>query len=185
MKLILKLFLFLMCSFYITSSFSWQRGISIAYGSGNEIDQNYRNRGVIIAGKLFKFPKIDDTLIATLDVSASEFHATTDHDKLLRTISIGIAPRAYFAPPECYVVKPYLGTSLGPCYLSAKRFGTREQGAHLAFQITLESGVEIDLDKRSSLDLNLRLIHFCNAGIFDPNEAINLFPTFGIGYLFG
>lgn len=182
-KLLIYLLGFMTLGYAIHAQ-AWQHGLSIGYGSGKEINESYRNNGIQIAGKLYKFPKIDETLIATIDVSASEFHAATPNNKLLRTAAISIAPRAYFAPPEYHCIRPYLQTSLGLAYLSTRKFGNRAQGSNAAFQITLESGIEVEIQKQT-WDFNLRLVHYCNAGLFDPNDAINVFPMFSIGYLFG
>lgn len=169
--------------FIAINAFAFQHEIAIGYGDGQEVEENYRNHGIVLNAKLYVFPKIDDTLYASIDGTLANIHAETKEYNQLTTIAIALAMRAYFVNPLCYRLRPYLQASFGPSYLSSKQLGERSQGAHFAFQTTLEFGTEIGNEKHS-VDLNIRMIHYCNAGIFHPNEGINLTPVFSIGYQF-
>ncbi|OGT55917.1 MAG: hypothetical protein A3F14_04605 [Gammaproteobacteria bacterium RIFCSPHIGHO2_12_FULL_43_28] len=163
----------------LNQAHAWQHEIAVGYGFGKEIDQNYRNQGIVISGKLYKFPNIDETLIASIDGTLAHIRAKTDEHKRLTTAALSLAMRAYFADPLFYQKRPYLQVTFGPAFLSAEELGNRSQGAHFAFQSTFETGMEI-----GSIDLNLKFMHYCNAGIFHPNQGINLVSTFSLGYMF-
>ncbi len=157
---------------------AWEQEVALGYGTGQEIGTDYNNHGFALNAKFYKM-QVDPKLIATIDGTLAHWRAdTTCHDEL-STAAVSISLRGYFANPVKYQIRPYLGTSIGPAYLSSKQFGTREQGSHLALQITLESGIEID-----RFDVNLHLAHYCNGGVFDPNQAINIPFILSFGYLF-
>jgi hypothetical protein len=162
---------------------AWQHQIAIGYGMGKEIEQNYLNRGVVLSGKFYKFPAIDNTLYATLDGTLTRIWAATAEHNKLTTLAIALAMRAYFADPCFHCIRPYLQVSFGPAYLSDRHLGNRRQGANFSFQTTLEVGTELSLGE-NDWDINLRLLHYCNAGIFQPNKGINLAPVLSVGFLF-
>jgi hypothetical protein len=180
MKKIALLFLFL-CA--LKNAYAWQHEIAVGYGQGKEIEQNYYNRGVVLSGKFYKFPKIDDTLIATIDGTLAYIESSTKDHNRLTTAAIALAMRAYFANPDLHTIRPYIQASFGPVLLSARQLGNREQGANVAFQTSLETGSEFDINNKT-WDINLRLLHYCNAGIFHPNQGIDLLPVLSIGYMF-
>jgi hypothetical protein len=157
---------------------AWEHEVSAGYGFGREIGQSYYNHGISLSGKFYK-TQIDKTLIATLDGTLASWTAGTPTDKYLNTAALAIGLRGYFADPAQHKIKPYLGVSWGPAYLSNQHFGTREQGSSLAMQVTLETGIEI-----KNFDVNLHLAHYCNAGLANPNQAINVPFVLSIGYLF-
>lgn len=156
-----------------------QHEIAIGYGFGKEVEQKYRNQGIVLSGKFYRLPNIDDTLSATLDGTLAYIRASTKNHNHLATTALALALRAYFANPLEHIIRPYFQISFGPAYLSAKQLGERSQGGHFAFQTTLETGTEV-----KNVDFNLRLNHYCNAGIFHPNQGINLVYIFSIGYMF-
>ncbi len=189
-KNFLFLFSFLFRFFFSLSSllffsptYAWQHEVAIGYGDGKEIEQNYDNRGVVLSGKFYKFPKIDDTLIASIDGTLANINSSTSTDNHLVTAAAALAMRAYFMNPDDHSVRPYLQASFGPALLSQRTLGNRTQGSNFAFQTTFETGMEIG-SQAKSIDLNLRLAHYCNAGLFHPNQGINLMPIVSIGYLF-
>ena len=158
---------------------AWSHEILLGYSKGQEIDQDYDNEGLVFSAKFYKFSAIDETLIATIDVTFTNIKASTkDHDHLT-TLALTLAMRGYFLDPSKYHLRPYIQASFGPVYLFVKQLGTREQGSNFAFQTSLETGTEM-----GRWDLNLRILHFCNAGLAHPNEGINLAPIVSIGYLF-
>ena len=145
-------------------------------------EENYNQSGICTTGKLYKFCPIDEKLILTRDGSVSQWHANTSHDQNLTTVAVAPSFRAYFLDPTVNRVRPYLGASFGPSYLSNKTFGERTQGANFAFQSTIEAGTEIG-DKHR-LDINLHLVHYCNAGLFHPNQGITMLYVLSLGYQF-
>lgn len=173
--------LFLIINFSIV--YAWQHEIAIGYGNGKEIEQSYRNSGVVLTGKLYKFPKIDDTLYISIDATLATIHAATKENTQITTIALFPAGRAYFADPTLHSIRPYIQASFGPTYLSNRTLGNRTQGSNFAFQTAFEMGVEVG-NQLHSYDINLRMMHICNAGLFHPNQGINLVPILSLGYQF-
>jgi len=165
------------------SIYAWNHEIAIGYGWGKELEKDYNNTAVVLSGKFYQF-KIDNTLIATIDGSVSQLHANTDYNKNSTTASVGLGLRAYFVNPELHQYRPYLGISSGPAYLSNTRLGEQDQGGHFDLQSTLEGGIEFGLKKQRSIDLNLHLVHYCNAGLRSPNRAFNVPFVVSLGYQF-
>lgn len=173
----------ILLSVFPTAGYAWEHEFSIGYGTGQEVGEDYDNQGVSLNLKVYKFPAIDRTLFATIDTSLSQWHADTSDHNSLTTAAVSANLRAYFADPDLHTLRPYIGISSGPAYLSDEQFGDRSQGAHFDLQSTLEAGTEIGSQKHS-VDLNLHLTHYCNAGVFQPNEGFNILYVFSIGYQF-
>lgn len=182
-----KLFLLIFLGFIVDlPAQAWQHEISLSYGQSQEIGYDYTNYGGLIAAKLYKFKDIDKTLVITVDGSLADWNATTDENKHLFVAALGLDGRAYFAPPKEHQIRPYLTASFAPAYLSTKKFGDREQGANFAFQISMGLGSEFitQKEKEQGWDVNLQLFHYCNAGIYSPNQSINILYVLSVGYLF-
>jgi hypothetical protein len=47
----------------------------------------------------------------------------------------------------------------------------------------LGAGSEFKIKDRD-FDFNVRLLHYCNAGLASPNKGIDIFFVFSLGYLF-
>jgi hypothetical protein len=168
----------------IYACYAWQHEVSLGYGFGREVEKDYQNTAFVLSGKLYKFPKIDNTLIATIDGSVSQLRADTDVHRHLTTAALALGLRAYFQNPDLHQIRPYLGVSSGPSYLSSRYFGTGDQGAHLDLQSTIESGVEFELKNKRSVDVNLHFVHYCNAGLAYPNLGFNVPFVIAVGYQF-
>jgi hypothetical protein len=166
-----------------TSAFAWQHGISVGYGYGREIEQNYHNYGGLLNAKIYKFRDIDEKLIATIDINWVEIFSDTHDHNHMSVLAIPFAFRAYFFNPRCYCVRPYMEVSFGPSYISARQLGYCQQSKNFCFESNLVTGTEIGNCHRA-WDINLRLMHFCNAGLFLNNQGFDLAPVLSIGYLF-
>lgn len=166
-----------------SKSFAWQHEIAGGYGSSKEIRKDYTNSGYVITAKFYKFPPVDKTLIFTIDGTLAHWHSSTLNHNQLTTAAIAPSARAYFFNFSTGGIHPYLGISFGPNYLSEKRLGTQDQGSHFSFQTTVEAGTEVGSQKHS-IDLNMHLAHYCNAGLFRPNAGLNILYIFTIGYQF-
>ena len=178
-----KIVLFICSVLFCQNLFAWQHGISLGYGFAPGNVQGYSNDGLFLNTKLYKFKPIDRTLFLSADGSFGHWRAGTQQNKNLDTVALSGALRAYFTLPKKQKIKPYLLLSAGPSYLSRKNFGTAEQGTHYAFQITFGVGSEF-LIKQKEFEINLRFVHFCNAGLAKPNESINILYVLSVGYLF-
>lgn len=183
MKKIYGLLLGLISLFLFNTANAWQNEVSVGVGTGQEVDQSYRNNGVMLNAKLYKFCPIDNTLVLTIDGSLAHWHSTYGDHNELSTAALSAAFRAYFANPNCHTFRPYLDVSFGPTYLSARQLGVNQQGANVAFQSLLGGGMEVG-NQKQSVDFGLHLAHYCNAGLFYPNHGINIIYIFSIGYQF-
>jgi hypothetical protein len=172
----------LICLLFSTNAQAWTHEFAIGYGDATEPEQDYTNSIYVLSGKFLKY-KVDKTLIFTLDGTLGLWDAHTDEHSHMFNVAISPAFRAYFANPDNHTIRPYLGVSVGPTYISDQQFGTRVQNTNFALQSTLETGVEIGNSKHS-VDLNAHLVHICNAGLKDPNEGYDLLYVFSIGYQF-
>lgn len=185
MNRVIKLLTLPILLFSSTLCYAWTHGVSIGYAFPNqEVGYQYTQSGFFMNGKLYRFANIDPMFIITIDGSLGIWHASTANNNSLTTLGISTAFRTYFFPPDNRQWTPYLLASFGPNYLSNEHFGEQVQGAHLSFQTTLGAGMEIQTIKQHAIDINLRLVHYCNAGIFKPNEGFDFFYTLSVGYLF-
>lgn len=174
----------LLALFININSYGWEHEVAFGYGSGEEVEETYNNNGFELSGKLYKFPKIDQNLIATIDGTLGQWHSEDpDNSNNLTTAALSLGLRGYLFNPAVYTIRPYIGASFGPTYLSSEQFGEQVQGTHFAFQSQLGLGTEIG-NQKHSVDLNFHMDHFCNAGIFTPNEGYDILYIFSIGYQF-
>lgn len=183
MKKLCTILLLTLSIFSTSSALAWRHGGSIGYGYGQEIDASYINTGVFLHGILWRFNKIDRYLVFTINASAGFWKAHTVAPNCMNTFALSPNFRAYFFDPTQHRIRPYLTASFGPTYLSAKQFGIEVQGSHFAFQTALGGGVEIGSLHRA-VDITILFIHFCNAGLFHPNDGSDIPLVFNIGFLF-
>lgn len=163
---------------------AWTHEISVGFGWGQEIGANYENNAMVLNGTFYKFNKIDNTLFATLDGTLAQLMSATPTHNTVVTAAISLGFRAYFQNPDFHKIRPYLGISFGPAYLSQTQLGTQRQGAHYDFQSTLGGGIEFAASQTQNLDVSLHLIHYCNAGLARPNEGFDIPFLLSIGYQF-
>lgn len=185
MKRIFRYTTIILLAFSISPASAWRSGISAGYGYGQEVGANYDNSGFYAQAILYRFNKIDQYLIFMIDTSIGFWHASTMNNNRLVALALSPAFRAYFVNPETHRVRPYLQISFGPSYFSNKILGTQAQGSHFLFQSTLGGGIEFKLNqKNQALDLSGMLIHYCNAGLYRPNEGTDIPIVITLGYLF-
>ena len=67
----------------------------------------------------------------------------------------------------------YLEAGIGMSYLSEETIGGRDLSSHFQFEDRVGIGAKIG--KQKTHDLNLRYMHYSNAGIKQPNEGIDIF----------
>ena len=70
-------------------------------------------------------------------------------------------------------VLPYLEAGIGISYLSGKTINGRDLSTRFQFEDRVGIGVRIGKENRHNL--NLRYVHYSNAGIKQPNEGIDIF----------
>ncbi len=171
--------------FFAGAAVAWTYDICLGYGRSKEYGYDYYQQGVMLDFQAFPFAKLDKTLLFGVGASLADWHAATKENKEMAAAAVSAIFRAYFAPPEASAkFRPYLTASFGPAYLFQKELGERKQGSHLSFQTTMGIGSEITFGKKA-LDFNFKFVHYCNGGIFKPNQGIDIWYIFSIGYLFG
>ena len=166
--------------FYSFSANAWQYGLSFGAGAGQETNRNYNNGLFMVNGKFYKF-NLDRTLIATFDARFSHLFSATPENNSMYTLSLAPAFRAYFFEPFQANFRPYLEVSSGPAYLSQHQLGEETQGARFAIQSTLGGGFE--WAERPGFEVNFQLVHYCNAGLANPNQGFNFPIVISFGYL--
>lgn len=183
MKRFLLSFIVVLSCMLSSQALAWTHGISLGYGKSKEIGYSYYNSGFFLHGIFYKFRPVDPMLYFSVDGSLGRWSSSTRTNKRLDTAAVSAAARAYFMPPASHTYRPYLLTTFGPVYLSKKHFGKEEQGSHFAFQTTLGGGMEFIKHGRG-IDTNLRMIHYCNAGLASPNQGFDILYVLSVGYLF-
>jgi len=68
---------------------------------------------------------------------------------------------------------PYLEAGIGVSYISEKTIRGRDLSSH--FQFEDRFGIGAKIGKQKTHDLNLRYMHYSNAGIKQPNQGISTF----------
>ncbi len=76
---------------------------------------------------------------------------------------------------------PYLEAGVGVSYISEKTIKGRDLSSHFQFEDRVGIGAKIG--RRKIHDLNLRYMHYSNAGIKQPNQGISMF-MFSYAYSF-
>jgi len=165
-------------------SVAWNHEVSLGYGSGHEYGQSYLNTGFYASANLHRFSPIDPKLYVSVLTGFGVWHAHTFEHQYNETLSVALDFRAYFYQPGKRVLAPYLQFSFGPAYLFHQYLGVRKQGAHFAFESQLGGGVEWKLSAMRRIDIGVGLMHYCNAGIFYPNEGYNIPLFISAGYQF-
>jgi len=158
-------------------SFSWDHSIELGYGISHDPNHSsYKNSGFLLTSDVLPLRRTSMTFW-TLNAALGQWHTTAPVNKNLTTAALALALRFY---PGLEIDYPaYFLASVGPAYLSSKRFGNNKQGSNLAFQINGGLGVEFN-----NIDVNLRLTHYSNAYLARPNNGYNILYILSIGYLF-
>jgi hypothetical protein len=161
-----------------SSAFSWSHSIDLGYGFSHDPNNtHYNNSGFLLSSDLVYLNNTAHSFW-TINGSLGQWHSSAPEHQNLTTAAIALAMRYYvFSVSDKYPA--YLMASGGPAYLSTKHFGTNVQGSNLAFQ--LFGGLGVELDK---VDLNLRMVHYSNAKLANPNEGYNILYLLSVGYLF-
>lgn len=179
-NIFLKLILFFALLSAAFSAAAWNRGISLGYGGGSDINHHTdTNSGAFLSAEMMSL-KQRHWLNFTLNGSLGQWYSTAPSNKDLFTAALSLAFRFY--PWDCLNTHPYFLASVGPAYMSDRKFGRNEQGGNMSFQSILGLGAEFGQAKR--IDLNMRMVHFSNATLMTPNEGFNIFYVFSLGYLF-
>lgn len=173
-----KLFLFVLSSLFSLTSFAWNHSIELGYGHSHDPNHTkYNNSGVLLSSDLFPLWSNPWTFLS-INGAIGRWYATTPHHKYLTTAAVVLALRFYPCTSE-KIYPPYLLLSAGPAALSNRTFGLNKQGSNLTFQ--LYGGVGIEFHQ---LDVNLRMTHYSNAHLANPDHGFTTLYMLSLGYLF-
>lgn len=169
-----------LCLLFSVSALAWDHGVSIGFGTAQDSNHpRYTNSGFFLSSDFMSITQ-SRWINLTLNGALGQWHTTSDSNKDMFTAALSLALRFY--PFDTQTVHPFFIASAGPAFISTRRFNDNLQGANVTFQTAGGLGFEFGDARR--FDLNLRLIHFSNAGIFDPNNGYNFLYVLSIGYLF-
>jgi lipid A 3-O-deacylase PagL len=178
-KYLIQILFFISLFFFTLASFAWDHSIELGYGHSHDPNNvKYNNSGFLLSGDLFPFKRTDWTFWS-ITGSLGQWYSTAPHNKNLTTAALALALRFY--PVNIINNDPvYLLGSVGPAYLSSRTFGTNKQGSNIAFQLNAGFGIELN----HQYDVNLRLVHYSNAHLANPDHGYNILYLLSIGYLF-
>ncbi len=163
-------------SFITINVYAWDHSIELGYGFSHDPNEiKYNNSGFLLTSDLFPLSRGHYTFWS-ITGALGQWHSTAPTHQDLTTGAVSLALRLY-PMPNYYPA--YLLGSLGPALLSSRQFGVNKQGSNLALQTNIGLGMEYH-----SFDVNLRLAHYSNANIFNPNEGFNVLYLLSVGYLF-
>jgi hypothetical protein len=163
-------------SFFTINAYAWNHSIELGYGYSHDPNQiKYDNSAIQLTADLFPLSRGNYTFWS-ITGALGQWHTTAPSNQNLTAGAVSLALRFY--PFPSYNSAYALG-SLGPALLSTRKFGVNTQGSNLSLQTNIGLGMEVH-----SFDVNLRLAHFSNAGIFSPNQGFNVLYLLSFGYLF-
>jgi len=165
---ITTLFAILLSSSAYASQDGWQ-GISASYGIGRP---NHL-RGARISYEL------QPSYLANLNIKLLEFYFDfsgaywkTNYFEHKHLFVFAAAPVARINLAKSSPLDPYIEGSIGGAFLTHDHLGHRDLGAHIAFQDMI--GVGATFGERHQYDLSFRYLHYSNAGLFKPNNGIDV-----------
>lgn len=87
-------------------------------------------------------------------------------------IIIALAPVFRIQTKNDAGIRPYVEASIGGAWMNHDKIGHRDLGAKFAFQDLL--GFGLVFGKKQQFDVSYHLLHYSNAGIFAPNQGIDV-----------
>jgi lipid A 3-O-deacylase len=165
------------------AALAWSHELSFGYAIPyTEADEIYSHSGAYLNGSFYSWQCADRSLLFTLNAAGGYWTASSEINNRLVTFALQPTVRVYFSHNMMRYIRPYLFIAYGPAYLSHKKFASREQGENFAFQGDIGAGFELGRNY-SGIDVNIRMIHYSNAGLFTPNQGFELYVV-SIGKLF-
>lgn len=167
---------FVILNLYCITSLAWDHSVELGYGYSHDPNHSqYENSGFMLSGDIIPVWRSPWTFF-TVTGSLGQWHSSTSHDRNLTTAAVSLALRLYPITSQDPI---YLLASFGPAYLSSRKFGENTQAKHLTIQSNIGLGKEFNC-----MDINLRLAHYSNASLAQPNDGFNILYFLSIGYLF-
>jgi hypothetical protein len=160
------------------TAFAWDHSIEIGYGTSHDPNHTrYNNSGALLSSDVYTIKRTPNTRWS-INGAVGRWHTNSPVHKDLSTAAVSLAVRYYpYTIADQYPA--YLLGSVGPAYLSTRKFGYNTQAAHVTFQWNAGLGVEL-----KNIDVNFRLAHFSNAYLAKPDEGFTVIYMLSLGYLF-
>jgi hypothetical protein len=173
-----QIILLLALSLFMLTSFAWDHSVELGYGYSHDPNNvKYNNSGFLLSADVFPLKRTPWTFWS-INAALGKWNSSAPQNKDLTTIAIAAALRLYLFNIN-HLYPAYLLGSVGPNYLSSRKFGTNTQGSNLDFQLFGGLGAEFN-----KVDVNLRLVHYSNAHLANPNQGFNILYLLSLGYLF-
>lgn len=172
------LFIFICYALFLSSkTFAWDHSFEVGAGFSHDPNHTrYNNSGVLVSGDLIPL-KRTPCYFWSIGGALGQWWTTTPNNKNLTTIAIPLSLRYYLPVQTTYPT--YAFGSVGPAYLSSRKFGNNTQASNFTGQWNLGLGAEFD-----KIDVNLRLQHFSNAYLASPDQGFTILYLLSLGYLF-
>lgn len=169
------LFLYLI----LIPQFASPLGISANYGVGKPNDlTSYR---IAVNLKWFERAYNGVRLDVDCDFGVNYLTVNSRDVSTKSLIVVALTPMFYLKRiPAPTWVDPYIAFGIGPAYLTRKQLGDRNLGGHFGFQDLI--GLGVHLGKGKKLAFSYAYIHYSNAGIFKPNQGIDIKHLFSLSY---
>lgn len=176
--LFFHLFLSFFLGLFSHMVFAWDHSIEFGYGYSRDPNAiQYHNSGFLLSGDLYALRRTTTTFWS-ITGALGQWHTTGPGNQNITTAAVSLALRLYpFIIAQQYPT--YGFASFGPAFLSNQKYGVNKQASHLSIQTNLGLGAEFN-----PFDVNLRLVHYSNAGLAKPNDGFNVLFLLSLGYLF-
>ena len=152
------------CLFAASNAMAGPYGVTLGYGEGNNGIEIYRF-GVTRDFQVQWFENETGFLSGYFELSYN--HWTKGGDDVN---GVALSPVfAYYFNAGDQTVRPYVEAGIGVAYIDETRINGRNMSSNFQFEDRIGAGIKI-----KALDLNLRYMHYSNAGIEAPNDGIDI-----------
>lgn len=162
---------------------SWGKGVRIGYGYG-EPDHLQGQRLALQKGIWFSLSLPYLALQPYWDLSVAHWHVKPKHVDHPQSIHIlALSPVLKFQFKGGPFFTPFIELGIGPSFLEQPALGHRHLGGRFAFQDQI--GIGFPLDKNQHWLISYHYIHYSNAGLYPPNQGIDIKHFFSLTMQWG
>lgn len=171
-----KIFMVIFILCFSVSANAMNKAISLSYGAGEPDSLRGYRASLQLEPEQTQWKGV----WIYFDLNAAHWHSKYTTNKSID--ALGIVPVFRFYSPKPSVLTPYLEAGIGLTGLSKDEIGHRQLGAHWGFQDLMGAGFM--LGREHQLDFSIRYLHYSNAGLYNPNEGIDVKALFTMAYRF-
>lgn len=171
-----KIFMVIFILCFSVSANAMNKAISLSYGIGEPDNLSGYRASLQLEPEQTQWKGI----WIYFDINAAHWHSKYTTNKSID--ALGIVPMFRFYSPKPSVLTPYLEVGIGLAGLSKDEIGHRELGAHWGFQDI--AGAGFMFGREHQLDFSVRYLHYSNAGLYNPNEGVDVKGLFTLAYRF-